>query len=212
MLWKDAWPFNALLYPNAWLQSMHVTTPRLLLFCSFNNFAFRTLQNKKILDSVTTKIVGQITCKLGGELWKVKIPLSKTMVVGIDLTHDKTRGRYVYFPSYFSSRLTMRRDTVAGFTASINETCTRYYSEGNPATFETIPNSFQQCASKRAARNLLMACEHVCATHWRCSVIRTGNSQAALSYIVTVSLTRKWKPWCEANLLFPSRSVFMYVL
>jgi len=60
----------------------------------WQSWYIRTLQNKKILDSVTTKIIGQITCKLGGTLWRVKIPLKKTMAVGIDLTHDKARGRY----------------------------------------------------------------------------------------------------------------------
>jgi len=62
--------------------------------------------------SVITKIMFQINCKLGGQLWRVDIPLPKTMVVGIDVCHDTTKGRR----------------SVCGFTASLNETFTRYYS------------------------------------------------------------------------------------
>jgi len=54
----------------------------------------------------------QINCKLGGELWKVSIPLSDMMVVGIDVCHDTAEGRR----------------SVAGFCATLNKNLTSYYS------------------------------------------------------------------------------------
>jgi len=62
--------------------------------------------------SVITKIMFQINCKLGGQLWRLDIPLPKTMVVGIDVCHDTSKGRR----------------SVAGFCASLNDPFTRYYS------------------------------------------------------------------------------------
>jgi len=72
----------------------------------------KSLLKDKTLISVCNKIALQINCKLGGELWKLDIPLKRTMIIGIDVCHDTARGG----------------QSVAGFCASMNESFTRYYS------------------------------------------------------------------------------------
>jgi len=68
---------------------------------------------KKNVASIIPKIMFQINCKLGGELWRVNIPLPDTMVVGMDVCHDTgpKGGR-----------------SVVGFCASLNKDLTCYYS------------------------------------------------------------------------------------
>lgn len=44
----------------------------------------RTISQEKKLRSVTQKIALQINCKLGGELWALKIPLNGLMVKHLD--------------------------------------------------------------------------------------------------------------------------------
>ncbi|XP_050410260.1 piwi-like protein 1 [Patella vulgata] len=72
----------------------------------------RTLSKKQMLMSVSTKIAIQINCKLGGEVWALHIPLSGTMVCGIDTYHDSAK----------------KGASVAGIICSLNQTFTRYYS------------------------------------------------------------------------------------
>ncbi|XP_054434757.1 piwi-like protein 2 isoform X1 [Pteronotus mesoamericanus] len=72
----------------------------------------RTISQPTKLRSVAQKILLQINCKLGGELWGVDIPLKQLMVVGMDVYHDPSRG--------------MR--SVVGFVASISLTLTKWYS------------------------------------------------------------------------------------
>ncbi|XP_062943159.1 piwi-like protein 2 isoform X2 [Cynocephalus volans] len=72
----------------------------------------RTIGQPTRLRSVAQKILLQINCKLGGELWGVDIPLKQLMVIGMDVYHDPSRG--------------MR--SVVGFVASINLTFTKWYS------------------------------------------------------------------------------------
>ncbi|XP_042332400.1 piwi-like protein 2 [Sceloporus undulatus] len=64
------------------------------------------------LRSIAQKILLQINCKLGGELWGVDIPLKQLMMIGMDVYHDPGRGKR----------------SVVGFVASINHTLTRWYS------------------------------------------------------------------------------------
>lgn len=73
----------------------------------------KTISRPDKLRSVVQKIALQINCKLGGELWAVKIPFNKLMVVGIDSYHDATKGK----------------QSVGGFVASTNRLCTRWYSK-----------------------------------------------------------------------------------
>ncbi|XP_069623085.1 piwi-like protein 2 [Ranitomeya imitator] len=72
----------------------------------------RTISNPQKLRSIAQKILLQINCKLGGELWGVDIPLKYLMVVGIDVYHDPSRG--------------LR--SVTGFVASMNRCLTQWYS------------------------------------------------------------------------------------
>ncbi|XP_069194478.1 piwi-like protein Ago3 isoform X2 [Procambarus clarkii] len=72
----------------------------------------RTISHDAKLRSVTQKIALQINCKLGGELWALKIPITGLMVCGIDVYHDPTR----------------RGASTVGFVASINQTLTKWYS------------------------------------------------------------------------------------
>ncbi|KAG8574131.1 hypothetical protein GDO81_009061 [Engystomops pustulosus] len=72
----------------------------------------KTISNPQKLRSIAQKILLQINCKLGGELWGVDIPLKYLMVIGIDVYHDPSRG--------------LR--SVTGFVASMNHCLTRWYS------------------------------------------------------------------------------------
>ncbi|XP_071483412.1 piwi-like protein 1 [Diadema antillarum] len=72
----------------------------------------RTISQMQKLRSVTQKIALQINCKLGGELWALEIPLSKLMVIGIDVYHDPARGK----------------KSIGAFVASMNRDLTRWYS------------------------------------------------------------------------------------
>ncbi|XP_060643492.2 piwi-like protein 2 [Anolis sagrei] len=65
------------------------------------------------LRSIAQKILLQINCKLGGELWSVDIPLKQLMMIGMDVYHDPGRGRR----------------SVVGFVSSTNHTFTQWYSK-----------------------------------------------------------------------------------
>ncbi|XP_061205616.1 piwi-like protein 2 [Neopsephotus bourkii] len=64
------------------------------------------------LRSVVQKVLLQMNCKLGGELWGVDIPLKQLMVIGMDVYHNHSKG--------------VR--SVIGFVASMNHVLTRWYS------------------------------------------------------------------------------------
>jgi len=68
---------------------------------------------EKGLMSVATKVALQMNCKLGGELWAVKIPLKNAMVVGFDAYHDTLQ----------------KNKSVGALVASLNQTFTKYHSE-----------------------------------------------------------------------------------
>ncbi|XP_044298186.1 piwi-like protein 4 [Varanus komodoensis] len=72
----------------------------------------RTLSKQGMMMSVATKLAMLITCKLGGELWAVEIPLKLLMVVGIDVNKD----------------VVAKGSSVVGFVASTNISMTRWYS------------------------------------------------------------------------------------
>ncbi|MEJ1282125.1 hypothetical protein NN561_013078 [Cricetulus griseus] len=69
----------------------------------------RTLGKQQTVMAIATKMALQMNCKMGGELWRVDMPLKQAMIVGIDCYHDTTAGRR----------------SIAGFVASINEGMTR---------------------------------------------------------------------------------------
>ncbi|XP_075300918.1 piwi-like protein 2 [Opisthocomus hoazin] len=64
------------------------------------------------MRSVVQKVLLQMNCKLGGELWGVDIPLKQLMVIGMDVYHSHSTG--------------MR--SVVGFVASMNHVLTKWYS------------------------------------------------------------------------------------
>jgi aubergine-like protein len=66
-----------------------------------------------VLRTVAQKIVLQMNVKLGGELWRLVIPIKKIMIVGIDVYH-KTEKQY---------------KSIAGFVSSLNPEQTRWYSK-----------------------------------------------------------------------------------
>lgn len=72
-----------------------------------------TLIPGSTLLTITTKIVQQMNCKMGGALWKVETGLQKTMFIGIDCFHD----------------IINRQKSIAGFVASTNEDLTKWYSQ-----------------------------------------------------------------------------------
>ncbi|XP_074664275.1 piwi-like protein 2 [Strix aluco] len=64
------------------------------------------------MRSVVQKVLLQMNCKLGGELWGVDIPLKHLMVIGMDIYHGPSRGTR----------------SVIGFVASMNHVLTKWYS------------------------------------------------------------------------------------
>ncbi|RXN37466.1 piwi 2 [Labeo rohita] len=90
----------------------------------------RTISQPQKLRSVAQKILLQINCKLGGELWTVNVPLKYLMVIGVDVHHDVSK----------------KSRSVMGFVASLNSMLTKWYSR---VTFqmphEEIINGFRVC-------------------------------------------------------------------
>uniref|UniRef100_A0A674BXH9 Piwi-like protein 2 n=1 Tax=Salmo trutta TaxID=8032 RepID=A0A674BXH9_SALTR len=90
----------------------------------------RTISQPQKLRSVAQKILLQMNCKLGGELWTVNVPLKHLMVIGVDVHHDTSK----------------KSRSVMGFVASLNSLLTRWYSR---VTFqmpnEEIINGFRVC-------------------------------------------------------------------
>lgn len=80
----------------------------------------RTISQQKRLRSVAQKVLLQMNCKVGGELWTVNVPLKNLMVIGVDVHHDTSKVH----------------QSVMGFVASVNSSLTRWYSR---VTFQT-PN------------------------------------------------------------------------
>ena len=71
----------------------------------------KTIANEKKFSAVATKVILQMNCKLGGELWACQSPVKNMMIVGIDVYHAKGDK------------------SVAGVVASLNDYCTRFHSE-----------------------------------------------------------------------------------
>ena len=69
--------------------------------------------NEKRVTSVAQKVLLQLNCKLGGELWSCTTPFKELMVVGIDVFNDKTRKS---------------GGSLVGVVSTINSTLSRYYS------------------------------------------------------------------------------------
>ena len=74
----------------------------------------KSIQRKQTVLSVCNKIIQQINCKLGGQLWQVNGMPPESMIVGVDVCHDKSSGH--------------GRRSVAGYCATTNSAFTQYFS------------------------------------------------------------------------------------
>ncbi len=91
----------------------------------------KNISNEKKVNSVAQKVILQMNCKLGGELWACQTPFKVCcysyhpnipylsfflrqgiMVIGIDVFHEKGR----------------RSGSVAGIVSTLNDNMSRYYS------------------------------------------------------------------------------------
>lgn len=68
----------------------HVTRSHLRSASSSQVINVRTISQPQKLRSVAQKILLQMNCKLGGELWTVHVPLVKTLTLGVSA---EERGR-----------------------------------------------------------------------------------------------------------------------
>eukprot|EP01117_Protostelium_nocturnum_P016842 TRINITY_DN6745_c0_g2_i1.p1 TRINITY_DN6745_c0_g2~~TRINITY_DN6745_c0_g2_i1.p1 ORF type:complete len:994 (-),score=216.74 TRINITY_DN6745_c0_g2_i1:22-3003(-) len=89
----------------------------------------KTLSKKSLL-SICSNIARQIGCKIGGELWRVDIPLVSTMIVGIDVYFDAVN----------------REQSSIGYCATMNAAFTSYFS---PVSIQKsnseIPDGIRRC-------------------------------------------------------------------
>jgi aubergine-like protein len=71
----------------------------------------KTLMKKQgasgsMLTSVCSKLVMQMNCKMGGALWRVKIPLQDTIIMGFDTFHDTVnKKKFVAFILWLNSSI-----------------------------------------------------------------------------------------------------------
>uniref|UniRef100_A0A8B9KNV8 Piwi-like protein 2 n=1 Tax=Astyanax mexicanus TaxID=7994 RepID=A0A8B9KNV8_ASTMX len=72
--------------------------------CPSQAINVRTISQPQKLRSIAQKILLQMNCKLGGELWTVSVPLKHLMVIGVDVHHDVSK----------------KKRSVMGFVASLN--------------------------------------------------------------------------------------------
>ncbi|XP_059910115.1 piwi-like protein 2 [Gadus macrocephalus] len=90
----------------------------------------RTISQPLKLRSIAQKILLQMNCKVGGELWTVNVPLKHLMVIGVDVHHDPSK----------------RNRSAMGFVASLNSLLTQWYSRVTfQSAHEEIINGFQVC-------------------------------------------------------------------
>lgn len=93
----------------------------------------RTISQENKLRSVTQKIALQINCKLGGELWALKIPMTGLMVGGLvyvwlfcgAFMGDATPLRCVYL--YMQIHMPMQRHTYTDVHTLFINVCLSFY-------------------------------------------------------------------------------------
>ncbi|XP_064106512.1 piwi-like protein Siwi [Macrobrachium nipponense] len=124
----------------------------------------RTLFKKQRLMSVATKIAIQMNCKLGGEPWKVNVPIKLAMVIGYDTYHDKrTRGA-----------------SYGGIVSSINQSWTRYFSQvSQHRNQEELTNNFATGVKNALAKFV----EFNGATPQYVLVYRDGVGEGQIEYV-----------------------------
>ena len=89
---------------------------------------YKTLSNEKKASSVVQKVVLQMNCKLGGQLWGCQMnpKFGNLMVVGVDVFHDPSR----------------RGSSVAAVVSSLNQTMSSWYSN---TAFQTPGQELVDC-------------------------------------------------------------------
>ncbi|XP_022171132.1 piwi-like protein Ago3 [Myzus persicae] len=106
----------------------------------------RTLSKPERLQSITQKIALQINCKLGGACWAIDIPLKNTMIVGIDVYHEKGK----------------QTSSVVGFVASMDKTFTEWYSVAamqrstHQELMKSVQDAFHKVVVQFKAKNGLL--------------------------------------------------------
>ena len=101
----------------------------------------KTIMNEKRVTSVAQKVLLQLNCKLGGELWACATPFKDLMVLGIDVFNDKTR-----------------KGSLVGVVSTINGTLSRYYSVASvqqQVLLLLLPFVRSRCARKLGRSNRL---------------------------------------------------------
>lgn len=96
----------------------------------------RTLSHKNA-ESIATKIVIQINCKVGGAPWSLPMPLSNLMVVGYDVCHDSSN----------------KGKSFGSMVASLDKGITRFFSTVSPhVNGEELSNEFGMNMKKALRR------------------------------------------------------------
>jgi len=72
----------------------------------------KNLANEKKMRTICSKVLLQMNCKLGGELWGCNVPIDSLMVIGMDVYRDKVGGR-----------------SVAGIVTTLNGSFGKYWSQ-----------------------------------------------------------------------------------
>lgn len=75
----------------------------------------KSLKKEQTFRSTATKVLIQMTTKLGGAPWSVKIPMKNSMVVGFDTYHDSGNAG----------------KSVGAIVASLDNDYSRYYSNSS---------------------------------------------------------------------------------
>ncbi|KAK7480068.1 hypothetical protein BaRGS_00028705 [Batillaria attramentaria] len=105
----------------------------------------KTLIRPKQMAAISTKIAMQMNCKIGGQLWRVDIPISGVMFVGIDVYHDTTQ----------------RNRSVAGVVASMDKGVSRFYSHvtfqpSKQEIHDNLPEAIIKCVGAYYGQNSML--------------------------------------------------------
>ncbi|XP_015783303.1 piwi-like protein 1 [Tetranychus urticae] len=153
----------------------------------------RVLSNKKNLMSVATKILIQMSTKLGAEPWGIHIPPKGCMIVGYDTYHDSDRRGY----------------SVGGFVSTSNATATSWFSRTS-----YHQNREELCAN--FAANLKAGIKNWIAKNkgsWPEKIIiyRDGVSEGQIPYVYNVEMKQMQKVLSERPELAKTHFCFIIV-
>ena len=153
----------------------------------------RVLSNRKNLMSVSTKILIQMSTKLGAEPWGVNIPPKGCMIVGYDTYHDSARKGY----------------SVGGFVCTSNASATSWFSRTS-----YHQNREELCANfatnlKAGIKNWVVKNDKT----WpeRIIVYRDGVSEGQIPYVYNVEMKQLEKLLTEREELKNTHFTFIIV-